>query len=127
MQGLAARLLEIMQEKGLSQKDIATAAKVNQSTVSRAMRGFRKRQSQAQKRLCIYAGVSAYLDDEDSTERVVRAFRLIRDGSEVQAAAVANIIDALARLCTHVQSEKGGQVEGRRKSTEETPEKSRPK
>ncbi|SRR6266481_7895976 len=126
MQNLPARLAQIIRERGLTQKDIALEAKVDQSTVSRTLRDPRKRQSQAQKRLCIYAGIDAVSDGEEGTEKVVRAFRRIWDGSEVQAAAVANIIDALATLCAHVQSEKGGLVERQRESTADTPEKSGP-
>jgi transcriptional regulator with XRE-family HTH domain len=127
MQELATALLEIMAERGLNQADLAAEAKVNQSTVCRALKRPSKRLSRAQKRLYEYARVSPYAHkEEDGTRSVLKAFERIWDRSEEQALAVAKVIDALGSLCVHVESEKGGGLEGRRQSTTETPEKSRP-
>ena len=116
-----------MREKGLNQADLALAARVNQSTVCRALRRPSKRLSQAQKRLCKYARVSIAAYEEGGARKVVKAFVRIWDGSDSQAVAVAKVIDALGSLCAQVESQRGGRVEGRRESTAETTEKSRSK
>lgn len=97
---LAKQLLALIESRHLSQKSVAKAAKVSQSTVSRALRGHIERQGRAKTRLFIY--IQRELQNEVSrgtgTEKVVKAFEGIWDGSEEHAAAIAKIISASGGL-----------------------------
>ncbi len=92
---LAHALRSLMQEKRLSQQEIAFHANVSQSTVSRALRGGTKRQGRGTARLFTYMqneiGHEWALDGKD---KVVKAFESVWDGSNEHAAAIAKIIKA---------------------------------
>jgi transcriptional regulator with XRE-family HTH domain len=86
-----------MSGKGLSQSELANAAGVSQSTVSRALRKAPGKHSNASRRLCVYAGIEA----EDATgstvvgtKLVLKTFENIWDGTDAHAAAIARIIEA---------------------------------
>ncbi|HWS87335.1 MAG TPA: hypothetical protein VN282_10240 [Pyrinomonadaceae bacterium] len=97
---MAKQLLALIESKQLSQKSIAKAAKVSQSTVSRALRGHIERRGRAKTKLFIY--IQQELQNEiligTGKEKVVKAFENIWDGSEEHAAAIAKIISASGGL-----------------------------
>jgi transcriptional regulator with XRE-family HTH domain len=103
VQVLADLLHEFMDARGLTQVDLAKAAKVSQSTVSRALRGIPDRRGRARKRLFEYAGITTIEASAiDARRRVLQAFEKMWNGSDTQAAAVAKVIDALRDVCAHV-------------------------
>jgi transcriptional regulator with XRE-family HTH domain len=90
-----------MEEKHLSQTGLAMAAKVSQSTVSRALSGLPMRHGAARSRLFTYAGISEPqqgVPPKKGPQRVLTAFQRIWDRTEAHAIAVAKIIDALEDL-----------------------------
>src|SRR5712692_1802757 len=125
MQDLVSILNRIMGERGLSRADVAAGAKVSEATVSRILRGKTIGYGQARKRLFEFATTfDAATEGEPGTKKVVKAFNRIWDGSDERASAVAKIIVALGALCPDTRPKRGGQLEGRDKSTEEPPERS---
>ncbi|MHB1502280.1 MAG: helix-turn-helix domain-containing protein [Candidatus Dormibacteria bacterium] len=86
---------ELMVQEGISQSELAHRARVNQSTVSRALSRTPVRHSVAYERLCRYMQEARYLPQLSAGEEVVvKAFRQIWDGSDAHAEAVAKIIAA---------------------------------
>lgn len=83
-----------------SQEQVAEFAGVSQSTVSRAIRKDRRRNGRAR------AALFTFLENElkratvagTGRDQVLGAFDRIWDGSEVHAAAVVKVIDALGDL-----------------------------
>jgi transcriptional regulator with XRE-family HTH domain len=103
MQDLRRQLKRLMHTHKLSQIELALAAKVSQSTVSRALHGPPSKYSEAYQRLCSYA--ERNLDRKkglmtEKTNVVEEAFTKIWDGTEHQARAIAKIIEALGDLST---------------------------
>ena len=97
MQQLSQKLGDFISTSGLSQEELATKAGVSQSTVSRALRRFPKKHSQAVVKLCSYAGIELKNDVSSTatgTKQVLKAFGEIWDGSDAHAAAIARIIEA---------------------------------
>src|ERR1700689_1094451 len=101
MQQDSARLEAFMKDRGLSQQKIAAIALVSQATVSRARSRSRQRHGRARERLF------TFLENElrrspaaggSGRDQVLSAFDRIWDGSEVHAAAVAKVIEALDAL-----------------------------
>jgi transcriptional regulator with XRE-family HTH domain len=104
------QLRAFMQKRRLNQPQLAAAANVSQSTVSRTLRGAAKRYSKARLRLLAYAGITesaAEIPGGSATERVVNAFKRIWDGTEVHAAKIVEVIDALSGLHPNAKDEKG--------------------
>ena len=98
MQQISRRLQAFMIEKGLTQNELAEAANVSQSTVSRIMRRTSQRHGRALVHLCNYAGIS--LEDADtSTERrqrmIINTFMKVWDGTDSHAETIARVIEAL--------------------------------
>lgn len=101
MQGLSSQELQkFMDENGLNQIKLAKAARVSQSTVSRALaiaKTYRK--GGARQKLFIYAlRKSKAKAGVLGKEQVYQAFDRIWNGSDVHAAAIAKIIEALGGL-----------------------------
>jgi transcriptional regulator with XRE-family HTH domain len=97
---LAERLRSFMQERQLSQKSVAEAANISQSTVSRALQGHFERQGRAKSKLFTYMHnelLSEGLSGKGK-DKVVRAFESIWDGSEEHAVGIAKIIKASGGL-----------------------------
>jgi transcriptional regulator with XRE-family HTH domain len=100
MQDFSAELRAFMEARGLNQSQVAKSAKVSQATVSRALTKRPQRCGRAITGLCIYIRneLDAPKFDERDRNQVVKAFDRIWDGTDVHAAAVARIIDALAGM-----------------------------
>lgn len=97
---LSERLRSFMEERQLSQKRVADAADISQSTVSRALKGHFERQGGAKSKLFTYIQ-NELLNEELSgkgKDKVVRAFESIWDRSEEHAVAIAKIIKASGGL-----------------------------
>jgi transcriptional regulator with XRE-family HTH domain len=97
---LAERLRLFMQERQLSQKSVAEAANISQSTVSRALQGHVERQGRAKSKLFTYMRNELLNEGLSGTgkEKVVKAFEKIWDRSEEHATAIAKIIRASGGL-----------------------------
>jgi altronate dehydratase len=97
-------LEEFMKDRHLSQVDLAKAAKISQSTVSRALARETTRQTKAMSRLFVYmqeqlrsqalSGIRAQPLSGKGKAKVINAFEAIWDGSDIHASAIANIITA---------------------------------
>jgi hypothetical protein len=90
-----------MQREALDQATLAEAAGVSQPTVSRAlMGGERVRRGRAYRRLLSFVAARTKMNRSSTagTKRVTSAFEKIWDGSDVHAAAIAQIIEDLAGL-----------------------------
>jgi transcriptional regulator with XRE-family HTH domain len=114
MQDESAILRQFMHKEGLSQAKIAVKAEVSQSTVSRALRGSIDRYSGARKKLFSYAGISespTVRTADSAIRKITRAFNRIWDGSDVHAAAVAKVIDALSGFRPVAPLSEGGNLE----------------
>lgn len=88
-----------MVEGRLTQADVARAAKVSQSTVSRVLSGGGLRRGAARTRLFTYADIQ----DASSSRvagrvTVMDAFSRIWDGTPAHANAIAQVIDSLVHL-----------------------------
>lgn len=97
----ADRIREYMRREALGQAELAEAAGVSQSTVSRAlMRGEPQRRGRAYRRLLGYVVARSAQNRAPTTSRrrVAQAFERIWDGSTVHAAVIAQIIEDLAGL-----------------------------
>ena len=97
---LAERLRSFMRERQLTQKSVAKAAKISQSTVSRALQGHFERQGRARAKLFTYMHNESLNEglSGKGKDKVVRAFDSIWDGSEEHAVAIAKIIKASGGL-----------------------------
>lgn len=120
-----------MAARGLSQGQLAIKAHVSQSTVSRVLHGGpARRHSRARTKLFKYARLSESVviqPPDDGIKQVARAFEQIWDGSDAHAAAVSNVIRALAGLRPTAEGRKGSEHEGQHKSTQKAPKKNRAK
>jgi transcriptional regulator with XRE-family HTH domain len=100
MQQDSARLEKIMAARGWSQEQVAEAAGVSQSTVSRALRKGPQRNGRA--RIAIFTFVENELNRATiagtGRDQVLGAFDRIWDGSVLHAAAVVKVIEALVDL-----------------------------
>ena len=98
MQNDVARLRAYIDQKRITQAELAKRSGVSQATISRALQRANKKQSKARERLFAYAGLASE-DSTDSTDAgiklVIRAFEKIWDGSDADARAVAKMIEAL--------------------------------
>lgn len=99
-QTLAQQLQDFMNGRHLSQQVIAKAAKISQSTVSRALKGKFERQGRAKSKLFIYMQKELRVEglQGKGKEKVANAFESIWDGSEEHAVAIAKIIKASKEL-----------------------------
>lgn len=130
MQEESVKLGKFMTMHGLSQQSLATAAKVSQSTVSRALQGACQRHGNARHKLCIYAGLREPIPrytGKSGIKRVVEAFTGIWDGSDAHASAVARVIEALAGLKASPRVAPGERRGKRSKATKEATKKRRAK
>lgn len=87
-----------MEAHSLTQSGLAKAAKVNQSTISRILRGNPQRSGRALKALCNYAGIEAENAETSTTEPkklIMDTFIRIWDGTDLHVETIARIIDAL--------------------------------
>lgn len=90
-----------MAENSLTQAGLAKAAKVNQSTVSRIIRGAPQRNGRALLTICNYAGID--VDDAGTStyepkKLIMDTFMKIWDGTDLHAKTVAQIIEALQNV-----------------------------
>lgn len=109
MQHIASKLKQYMREQKMSQANLAHAANVSQSTVSRAIRRCPTKHSEAFGTLCRYAGIDIDEVDDSTTKRinvVNAAFMKIWDGTDRQALAIAKIIEAIGGLGTMREQQK---------------------
>jgi len=86
-----------MDDLNMSQEDIARAAGVSQATVSRVLRRSSQRSGRAYRRL------RTYIQEADASRvkeipHVAEALRRTWDGTDQHAAALAELIDASAKL-----------------------------
>lgn len=86
-----------MESRGLTQAQVANAAGVSQSSVSRLLKREPARQSDAYGKLCTYMHQWAPGDDGVPTA-VLEAVWRVWDGSDDHAAALADLIDASGHL-----------------------------
>ena len=99
--GLGAAVEEAMQRRGLRQGDLASGARVDQSQVSRVMRGDLARFTPNVERVCEYARVDAEPYLAPRTVRTSRLERLVRAagaGEPERETIVAQILMLLAKL-----------------------------
>ena len=97
---ISKELWLFMRDRHLSQTTIAKAAKISQSSVSRALKGQSTRHGGAVAKLFIYMQkeLRAEVLEGKGKEKVVKAFESIWDGSEEHASAIAKIINASREL-----------------------------
>jgi transcriptional regulator with XRE-family HTH domain len=101
MQQLSQKLRAFMEAHSLTQSEFATAANVNQSTLSRILRRNPQRSGRALKALCNYAGIETENAQTSTTEPkrlIMDTFMKIWDGTDLHAETVARIIDALQNV-----------------------------
>jgi transcriptional regulator with XRE-family HTH domain len=91
---LPASLRKIMTERQLSQNDVASEAKVSQSSVSRALRSGGPRSGAAKRRLFKYIQDDPRAMPRQATE----AIRNVWDGSPAHEVALAKLIEASGEL-----------------------------
>jgi len=100
MQQDSARLEELKTARRWSQEQVAESAGVSQSTVSRALRKGPQRNGRA--RTALFSFVENELNRATiagtGRDQVLGAFDRIWDGSELHAAAVVKVIEALVDL-----------------------------
>lgn len=100
MQQDSARLKALMNERRLSQEQLAESAGVSQSTISRALRKGPQRNGRA--RTILFTFVENELSRTATVgigrDQVLGAFDRIWDGTEIHAAAVVKVIEALVDL-----------------------------
>jgi transcriptional regulator with XRE-family HTH domain len=108
MQQDSARLEAFMKDRRLSQQKLAELAVVSQSTVSRARHGSLQRHGRAREKLFTFLEneLSRTPTAGSGRDQVLNAFDRIWDGSEVHAAAVAKVIEALDGLRS-IEKQKG--------------------
>lgn len=86
-----------MRLEGLTQTDVAKAAGVSQSAVSRLLHRVPQRSGAAYLRLCSYIR-QQHVPDEDAPDDVLAAVREVWDGTEVHATALAELVKTSRRL-----------------------------
>jgi transcriptional regulator with XRE-family HTH domain len=122
------KLRSLLAESGRSQAEIAQAAGISQSTVSRALSSNSKRHARARVKLAAYARalmpVNTYLSS-DQEKAVVKAFGRIWDGSRAHGEAIVRVIHALGSFGHKVRIDKGGSRERQRGSPQKTSKKNR--
>ena len=94
-------LKAFMEDRHLGQVELARAAGVSQSTVSRALSGLPLKHGRARSKLFAYAQLTdpyQQVPPRKGPQRVMTAFHRIWDGTDDHANAVAKIIDALEDL-----------------------------
>jgi Helix-turn-helix len=107
MQQSAASLREFMEERSLTQEELAKAAEVSQAAVSRALKKPAQRAGRAHQKIFTYVeNEYAAMTRDGGPEGVVSAFKQIWDGSPAHAAAVVRIINALDGLRPQKTQEK---------------------
>lgn len=87
-------IAEHLQREGISQKQLAERAGVNQSTVSRALQRTSLRRTAAHARLCTYMREHTTA----SPDPLMDAVRETWDGSQEHAAALAKLVLASREL-----------------------------
>ena len=90
-----------MDAHNLTQSALAKAANVDQSTVSRILRGNPQRSGRALKALCNYAGIEVENAASSTTKPkklIMDTFTRIWDGTDLHAETVAWIIDVLRNV-----------------------------
>jgi transcriptional regulator with XRE-family HTH domain len=87
-------IAEYLQREGISQKQLADRAGVNQSTVSRALQRASLRRTAAHARLCAYMREHAAVPPDP----LMDAVRETWDGSPEHAAALAKLVLASREL-----------------------------
>lgn len=95
-----------MLANGHTQKDVETATGVPQPQISRALKGFRKRPTQAMRKLCQYAGID-FGDNRDSPSlaELVELLQNVAAGSPVAAECVKGMLQSLAPLAARASRE----------------------
>lgn len=94
---VASLIKRALRVGGLTQAQLAKAAKVHQSTVSRTLAQAEvHRQGKARGRLLAYVRNALRGGTTTGRDKVLTAFDSVWDGSEEHASAVARVIDALA-------------------------------
>lgn len=86
-----------MQSRGLTQQQVAEAAGVSQSSVSRMLKREPVRQSDAYGKLCTYIHQRAP-SEGGVPSAVLEAVWRVWDGTDDHAAALAELIDASGQL-----------------------------
>ena len=99
---------DFMRSHGHTQETLAKAADVSQSTVSRALKRAPARYSESSMRLFTYAGIPIQRagdftrvgigSTDEGIKRITSAFLRVWDGTDANAVAIANIIEALGVL-----------------------------
>src|SRR4051794_9150169 len=91
------RLAGLMEERNMAQSEVAAAAGVSQSTVSRMLRREPQRSGAGYLRLCSWIRQQT-VPDGSVPAPIIAALRETWDGSAGHAAALAALIEASARL-----------------------------
>jgi transcriptional regulator with XRE-family HTH domain len=94
------QLAQRVAARRLTQEEIAQATGVDQSQVSRILTGQAKRRSRNVERLCRYARglVSASPSAVSHRQHIEQAVDTLWDGSARHARAIADALDAIARV-----------------------------
>jgi len=89
----------LLQDKQLTQTELAKKAGVDQSTVSRVIRNQNTvRQGRSKAKLLVFARKALRGDLDKGEGKILTAFKSIWDGSEEHASAIARVIGATADL-----------------------------
>ncbi len=94
---LREAITDILSREGITQKELAKRAGVDQATVSRAARRLPRRRTTAHAKLCKYMQLVAPTVSVPS-EAIGDALRETWDGSDAHAAALAELIRASREL-----------------------------
>jgi transcriptional regulator with XRE-family HTH domain len=107
---LAKGLREVMERFGLTQFEVASKARVSQSSVCRALQGKVRVAGYVRARLFsyIHAELEAHMTHLEGEDRVLKAFTEIWDGTEEHAAAIAEIITATRELRPAIEGKPEG-------------------
>lgn len=106
MARLPAALRERMQANSHTQKDVEKATGVPQPQVSRAIKGLRKRPTEAMQKLCRYAFIE---DDDSGTPTLAELSVLLQKivgGNPAAAECVKGVLQSLAPLLTSTSGKK---------------------
>lgn len=98
MQHLSRRLQAFIREKGLTQAELAEAAHISQSAVSRIMHRTSRRHGRAFILLCKYAEINpddADISAETPQKLIMNTFMKVWDGTDIHAETIARVIEAL--------------------------------
>jgi hypothetical protein len=109
MQDFDELLRAYMANNSLTQEQLSDIANVSQATVSRALTRTPRRHGRAWLRLFTYVSreLNASSFSEVGRETVLAAVERVWDGTDMHAAAIARIIDALAGLRPSEKKEPG--------------------